>query len=174
VQSEQEPPNLPHVESLDCLHMLPSQQPFRHERRLHPPEPEPPPPEDPPDELPEALPDELEGCEHAPAWQVAPDIVQSEHALPPEPHAVSTMPTAQAPALSQHPLHDRPQVPPPSSPPLALPLLLAVLLPEVLPVPPLPLATPLLPGPSLPLDPGDESAALVAPSPFDPLKPVPL
>ena len=99
--------------------------------------------------------------------------MQSEHALPPEPHAVSTMPTAQAPVLSQHPLHDGPQVPPPSSPPLALPLVL----PEVLLFPLLPLATPLLspllPEPLLPLDPSDESAALVAPSPFNPPEPVP-
>jgi hypothetical protein len=166
---------------------VPSQQPLKHEMGPHPPlpDPEPPPPDEAPDELPEALPDELPdepwGCEHTPAWQVAPNMLQSWHALPPAPHAVSTMPTAQAPVLSQHPAHDGPHAPPPSSPPLALPLLLPVLLPEALPLSPLPpvtplplpLVAPLLPR-LLPLDPGDESAAWVAPSLFEAAESVPL
>jgi hypothetical protein len=189
VQSEHACPNRPQWKSLGCLHLVPSQQPVRQEMGLQPPpDPEPPPPDDPPDELPEALPDEPWGCEHAPAWQVAPNVAQFWHAPPPAPHAVSTMPPAQAPVLSQHPGHEGPQAPPPSSPPLALPPLLPVLLPEALPVPPLPLVTPLplplplvapllaplLPRPLLPPDPGDESAAWVAPSPFEPPESVPL
>jgi hypothetical protein len=87
--------------------------------------------EDPPEELPES-------CEHVPLpRQIAPTAVQSEHLLPPMPHALSFTPGTQVPVPSQQPLHDGPHpLPPLSSPPVAsFPLGLA--LPPPLPLPPL-------------------------------------
>ena len=98
----------------------PAQTPRPHELEeppiLHAPPSDPPDAsldEDPPEELPEP-------CEHVPLpRQIAPTAVQSEHLLPPMPHALSFTPGTQVPVPSQQPLHDGPHVPPLSSPPVA-------------------------------------------------------
>ncbi len=114
--------------------------------------------------VPELAPDDPDGAAHVPLWHVWPLPVQSTHAVPFEPHAVSSVPGEQPRLGSQQPLLQdgehavaaSPEVPasslgPPASSP-TLPPTLPLLVPVVLP---LLLALPLL---VLPLPEGGDEA----------------